>query len=173
MFVVISKSNSNNELFSNVKSVKGTVIKTVKMYMKMNMKISTVVVTTWEIYHNFSESFKQKHVVIIYSPHVDWCEDVWQCTNASELVNWYMGNFDKILLLGGAKFIKKFTTEVSPFVGGDTIKFNHVITVTVPSKKVDRQGWPILKTGEYNKVVGFFGRTECRQNVNVYNLISI
>lgn len=173
MFVAISKSNSNNELISSVKSVKGTVIKTVKMFVKMNVDISTAVVTNWSIYHKLSEKFKKKHEVIVYSPKMDWCEDVWQSTSAKDFVDWHMDNYDRILVLGGANFIKKFTTEVGEMVGETPIKFNHVITVTGVNKVKDRKGWPILKTAEYNKAPGFFGPTNDHQNVNVYNLISI
>ena len=166
MFVAISKSNSENELFSNVKSAKGTLIKTVKMYVKMHVKITTAVVTNWELYHQLSDAFKKKHEVIVYSPKMDWCEDVWQCTSAREFVGWHMNSYDRILVLGGAKFIKQFTAEVGEHVEGkDPIKFSHVITVTGANKKRERKGWPILKTANYNKAEKFF---KDQKNVNVF-----
>jgi hypothetical protein len=160
MFAVISKSNSENELISSVKSVKGTMFRMVKMYVR-EAKVNTLIVTSWDIYHKFSDGFKSKNEILIYSDKADWCEDVWQCGDPKMFVDWHMSSYDRILIVGGSKFIKKFKEEVGSI---DPIKFNHIITVVGTNTK---KGWPILKTGDYKKDTNFF-KGECKDNVNVF-----
>ena len=165
MFAVISKSNSENELFSKLKSIKGTMIKTVKLYVR-EAKVLTVVVTNWEIYHKLSDQFKKKHEILIYSPKADWCEDVWQCDKASTFVNWHMPTYDRVLVLGGSKFIKKFKDDVEAEMD-EPFNFNHIITVTGTKTPPSRKGWRILESGKYKKDTGFFNGP-CNDNVNVF-----
>ena len=165
MFAAISKSNPDNEIFSKVKSIKGSVIRTVKLYVKRDIELSTAVVTNWDIYHQLSDAFKKKHEVIVYSSKMDWCEDVWQFNDASTFVSWHMPKFDRILVLGGSKFIKQFKSDIGAYIGG-SFSFNHVITVIGNTKQIRRKGWSILETGDYYKDIGFFN--DCGDNVNVF-----
>lgn len=154
MFVVVSKSNTNNELFPSIKAIKGVVVKTVKIYVKAVM-VSTAIVTTWDIYHKLSDSFKNKYNIIVYSEKADWTEDVWHAPNATMFVEWYMPNYDRFLILGGSKFIQKFRDEVSAVLN-NPMSIDHIITVTAPAKTHKRKCWAILETAEYQQDDGVF-----------------
>lgn len=158
MFVVISKSNHNNELFSSMKTIKGTVINTVRAYMKECD--NAAIVTNWDVYYKMSETFKKKHKIIIYSENSDWCEDVWQCNDPDSFRKWYMSLFGSVIVLGGSTFIKQFKNDMERVLY-ETITFDHIITVI---SSVDKKGWPILKTGNYQKV-----ENKLNEKVNMFN----
>lgn len=104
---IIGKVNLDLE-FVSIKSIKGSFIKSIKS----ESDDDTGIVIEWSTWHSLGYKTRLKYNFIVFSKKGDWCEDVWQSSTGSDLLTNMFYNFNKLIVAGGGKHIKRVMDAV-------------------------------------------------------------